>query len=99
MVKESRACIGEIGGDPNKAAAKVLYELMVDEDAHSVDVNEDASNSDPSNYFETFLFQMGTFLVWIRLNIQQTLLTETTRFRKTKIFRKRAEKANSVEFR
>ena len=62
MLNVALARIGQLEGNPKKLAAQVLYKLMVDEDAHAVDMNEDPSSADPRNYFETLVVSNGNTL-------------------------------------
>lgn len=50
MINAARARIKEIGGDPNRAAAQVLYELVTEEDEFT-----DVPDIDTDNYFETLV--------------------------------------------
>ena len=50
MVNAARARIRSMGGDPNRAAARVLFEILSEEDTF------EGENGDPSeNHFETLV--------------------------------------------
>lgn len=53
MVDAARARISEIGGDPNKAAARVLYELVTEEDSHAEHIPDEPDPDD--NLFEALV--------------------------------------------